>query len=210
MKATRRRRRAPNPARPAPAADRQEPDPPTGEGFSEIRRLFQHPRLQDAVVPNMDWLPLCRQLRTRKRSGAEGNFCKGLSDACRGWATATGSVGRRPASGEETAGPDGRGGAAGYGDLTAWPLALMAARSDRFRWSGHLERRPGGFSPAWLWRSRAIGVCREGLGVALNKAVPWPAAKTACFERLAGVIVTVCRPCSVAGRAAGVRARRSR
>ncbi len=27
----------------------------------------------------------------------------------------------------------GPGGAAGYGDLTAWPLALMAARSERFR-----------------------------------------------------------------------------
>ena len=40
------------------------------------------------------------------------------------------SAGVGQASGEETAGRDGRGGAAGYGDLTAWPLALMAASSE--------------------------------------------------------------------------------
>ncbi len=43
------------------------------------------------------------------------------------------SAGVGQASEEETAGRDGPGGAAGYGDLTAWPLALMAARSERFR-----------------------------------------------------------------------------
>ena len=40
------------------------------------------------------------------------------------------SAGVGQASGEETVGRDGRGGAAGYGDLTAWPVALMAARSE--------------------------------------------------------------------------------
>ncbi len=44
----------------------------------------------------------------------------------------TRSAGVGEASGEETAGRDERGGVA-YGDLTAWPLALMAARSERFR-----------------------------------------------------------------------------
>ncbi len=43
------------------------------------------------------------------------------------------SAGVGQASGEETAGRDGRGGATSYGDLTAWPLALMAASSERFR-----------------------------------------------------------------------------
>ncbi len=56
---------------------------------------------------------------------------------------------------------------------------------------------------------------RVGRGVQPRSAKPRACLKrtfltTACFERLAGVIVTVFRLCSVAGRAAGVRARRSR
>ena len=75
--------------------------------------------------------PSSKHSRWHRRTSESVKGCR--TPAVAGRVARTRSAGAGEASGEATAGRDGRGGAAGYGDLPAWPLALMAASSERLR-----------------------------------------------------------------------------
>ncbi len=113
----------------------------TGYGY---KQTSSHPKSTSALPPKADILVAVTDFR----------LCEGLSDACRGWVSATGSIGRRRTSlrGGNRGGIR-LGGAGGsiYGDLTAAGWFPGVAWSAGSRGSGHPRQRRGGFSTTWRW-----------------------------------------------------------
>ena len=161
--------------------------------------------------PNFVCLPPSSGLgRHPRRTSQVVKGCR--TPAVTGRLPRTRSAGVRQASGEETAGGIRRGGAAGsvYGDLTAAGWLAGVGWSAGSRGSGQPRQRRGGFATTlrWRWRVLLAELGARG-GLEPSGAVAGFGGRHA-WRFWGGVMVTIFRPCSVAGRAAGVRVRRSR
>ncbi len=138
----------------------------SGYGY---KQTSSRPNLRSALPPATDILD---------RAGNVSS-CKGLSDACRGWATATGSVGRRPTSlrgGNRGGIRFGGAGGSVYGDLTAAGWFSGVAWSAGSRGSGQPRDRRGGFATTLRWRRRVLLVelgARGGLEPSGAVAESW-------------------------------------
>ena len=110
------------------------------------KQTYRRPKSTSAYPPTAD-IPAVP---------ADFRLCEGLSDACRVWVSATGSIGRRRTSLRGgNRGPFMLGGAGGsvYGELTAAGWLAWVARSAGLQGSGHPRQRP-----RWICNDFAVAL----------------------------------------------------